>query len=124
LLDVQVSTLANQGLNYLATGNNPKRQGNAHPNIVPYQTFNTSDGIIMLAIGNDTQFRKFCQLVERPELADNPNFQTNEQRVINRESLIEHLSKIPSITADSLVDQSIGNIGYPLRTYQHFAGSL
>ena len=94
LLDVQVSTLANQGLNYLATGNNPKRQGNAHPNIVPYQTFNTSDGIIMLAIGNDTQFRKFCQFVERPELADNPNFQTNEQRVINRESLIEHLSKI------------------------------
>ena len=94
LLDVQVSTLANQGLNYLATGNNPKRQGNAHPNIVPYQTFNTSDGIIMLAIGNDTQFRKFCQLVERPELADNPNFQANEQRVINRESLIEHLSKI------------------------------
>ena len=94
LLDVQVSTLANQGLNYLATGNNPKRQGNAHPNIVPYQTFNTSDGIMMLAIGNDTQFRKFCQLVERPEIADNPNFQTNEQRVINRESLIEHLSKI------------------------------
>lgn len=94
LLDVQVSTLANQGLNYLATGNNPKRQGNAHPNIVPYQTFNTSDGIMMLAIGNDTQFRKFCQLVERPELADNPNFQANEQRVINRESLIEHLSKI------------------------------
>lgn len=94
LLDVQVATLANQGLNYLATGNNPKRQGNAHPNIVPYQTFNTSDGIIMLAIGNDTQYRKFCQFVERPELADNPNFQTNEQRVINRESLIEHLSKI------------------------------
>ena len=94
LLDVQVATLANQGLNYLATGNNPKRQGNAHPNIVPYQTFNTSDGIIMLAIGNDTQIRKFCQFVERPELADNPNFQTNEQRVINRESLIEHLSKI------------------------------
>ncbi len=94
LLDVQVATLANQGLNYLATGNNPKRQGNAHPNIVPYQTFNTSDGIIMLAIGNDTQFRKFCQFVERPELADNPNFQTNEQRVINREYLIEHLSKI------------------------------
>jgi crotonobetainyl-CoA:carnitine CoA-transferase CaiB-like acyl-CoA transferase len=94
LLDVQVATLANQGLNYLATGNNPKRQGNAHPNIVPYQTFNTSDGIIMLAIGNDTQFRKFCQFVERPELADNPILKHNEQRVINRESLIEHLSKI------------------------------
>ena len=94
LLDVQVSTLANQGLNYLATGNNPKRQGNAHPNIVPYQTFNTSDGIMMLAIGNDTQFRKFCQLVERPEIADNPKFQTNEQRVINRESLIGYISKI------------------------------
>jgi crotonobetainyl-CoA:carnitine CoA-transferase CaiB-like acyl-CoA transferase len=94
LLDVQAATLANQGLNYLATGDNPKRQGNAHPNIVPYQTFNTSDGIIMLAIGNDSQFRKFCQLVQQPELADNPNFKTNEQRVINRESLIEHLNKL------------------------------
>ena len=93
LLDVQVATLANQGLNYLATGNNPQRQGNAHPNIVPYQTFKTSDGIIMLAIGNDTQFRKFCRLVQQPELADDSNFKTNEQRVINRESLIEHLNK-------------------------------
>ena len=93
LLDVQAATLANQGLNYLATGNNPQRQGNAHPNIVPYQTFKTSDGIIMLAIGNDTQFRKFCRLVQQPELADDSNFKTNEQRVINRESLIEHLNK-------------------------------
>lgn len=93
LLDVQAATLANQGLNYLATGNNPQRQGNAHPNIVPYQTFKTSDGIIMLAIGNNTQFRKFCRLVQQPELADDSNFKTNEQRVINRESLIEHLNK-------------------------------
>ena len=93
LLDVQASTLANQGLNYLATGNNPKRQGNGHPNIVPYQTFKTKDGTMMLAIGNDTQFRKFCELVQQPKLADNPNFKTNEQRVINRESLIEQLSR-------------------------------
>jgi crotonobetainyl-CoA:carnitine CoA-transferase CaiB-like acyl-CoA transferase len=88
LLDVQAATLANQGMNYLATGENPKRRGNGHPNIVPYQTFKTADGDIILAIGNDTQYRKFCELAGRPELADNPNYVVNEQRVLNRAALI------------------------------------
>ncbi|GAA5137630.1 CaiB/BaiF CoA transferase family protein [Thalassotalea piscium] len=88
LLDVQVAALANQGMNYLATGENPDRLGNGHPNIVPYQTFATQNGSIILAVGNDNQFRKFCQVAQCPEIADEPEFATNEQRVINRNTLI------------------------------------
>ncbi len=88
LLDVQLASLANQGMNYLATGKNPNRLGNGHPNIVPYQTFTTRDGSLILAIGNDQQFAKFCQLCELTSLAEDANYQTNEQRVNNRKTLI------------------------------------
>ena len=88
LLDVQMAALANQGMNYLATGDNPPRLGNGHPNIVPYQTFNTEDGAILLAIGNDRQFAKFCELIDRPELCDTASFQTNSQRVAKRADLL------------------------------------
>jgi crotonobetainyl-CoA:carnitine CoA-transferase CaiB-like acyl-CoA transferase len=93
LLDVQAATLANQGMNYLATGKNPERHGNGHPNIVPYQAFKTVDGDMILAIGNDSQFQKFCQLSNAPELADNPDYNTNEQRVHNRVTLIPLIAK-------------------------------
>ena len=92
LLDVQVAALANQGMNYLSTGNNPKRFGNEHPNIVPYQTFATQDGCIILAVGNDNQFIKFCQLAECSNIAKDPLFLTNAQRVINRGKLIPILA--------------------------------
>lgn len=92
LLDVQVATLANQGMNYLATGDNPQRLGNGHPNIVPYQTFATQDGSIILAVGNDSQFVKFCQVAQCPKIAEDPWFATNEQRVINRDKLIPLLT--------------------------------
>ncbi len=88
LLDVQMATLANQGMNYLATGENPQRLGNGHPNIVPYQTFATQDGSLILAIGNDQQFAKFCSLCQWNELATDPLYMTNEQRVVNRNKLI------------------------------------
>jgi len=88
LLDVQMTTLANQGMNYLASGENPKRQGNGHPNIVPYQTFATQDGNVILAIGNDEQFAKFCIQAKLGSLLDNDKFKTNEQRVIHRDKLI------------------------------------
>jgi crotonobetainyl-CoA:carnitine CoA-transferase CaiB-like acyl-CoA transferase len=88
LLDVQLATLANQGMNYLATGENPQRLGNGHPNIVPYQTFATQDGALILAIGNDAQFAKFCHLVKYEQLAKSPLYATNQQRVKHRDSLI------------------------------------
>jgi crotonobetainyl-CoA:carnitine CoA-transferase CaiB-like acyl-CoA transferase len=94
LLDVQMATLANQGMNYLATGKNPTRLGNGHPNIVPYQTFATADGNLILAVGNDQQFEKFCQVAQCQELAQDPLFNTNSQRVENRGTLIPLLTKI------------------------------
>jgi crotonobetainyl-CoA:carnitine CoA-transferase CaiB-like acyl-CoA transferase len=87
LLDVQVATLANQAMNYLASDKPPARFGNAHPNIVPYEAFPTADGHIILAVGNDGQFAKFCALAGAPELATNPAFETNSLRVENRDDL-------------------------------------
>jgi crotonobetainyl-CoA:carnitine CoA-transferase CaiB-like acyl-CoA transferase len=94
LFDVQVAMLANQGMNYLVTGNNPPRLGNGHPNIVPYQTFATQDGNIMLSIGNDLQFEKFCTLANCNELTLAHRFNSNQQRVQNRTELLPILAKI------------------------------
>ena len=94
LLDVQVATLANQAMNYLATGNSPGRLGNAHPNIVPYQAFQTGDGYIILAVGNDAQFERFCDLAGVPELADDERFRSNRNRVGHRDELVPRVAGI------------------------------
>ncbi len=94
LLDVQVATLANQAMNYLISGNSPERLGNAHPNIVPYQACATADGHIILAVGNDEQFRKFCAVAGRPELGEDERFATNAARVRNRAALMPILQEI------------------------------
>jgi crotonobetainyl-CoA:carnitine CoA-transferase CaiB-like acyl-CoA transferase len=91
LLDVQIATLANQGMNFLASGQAPRRHGNAHPNIVPYQAFATSDGHIVVAVGNDAQFARFVAVLGLPELSKDPRFQKNADRVRNRAALIEIL---------------------------------
>ncbi|MBR8512276.1 CaiB/BaiF CoA-transferase family protein [Burkholderia cenocepacia] len=88
LLDVQVALLANMNTNFLASGKPPVRWGNAHPNIVPYQTFQTRDGWIIVAVGNDGQFRKFVEAGGRPELADDERFATNPSRVRHRDTLV------------------------------------
>ena len=88
LLDTQVTFLANQNMNYLATGFSPKRMGNAHPNIVPYQTFSTLDGNIILAIGNDSQFKKFCDVAGKPKLSSDKQFVNNSTRLTHRDTLI------------------------------------
>ncbi|WP_277373248.1 CaiB/BaiF CoA-transferase family protein [Pseudomonas sp. AA-38] len=88
LLDVQVACLANQAMNYLATGVSPKRLGNAHPNIVPYQDFPSADGSFILAVGNDGQFRKFCEVAGIAHLADDSRFASNKARVAHRAELI------------------------------------
>jgi len=89
-----VATLANQAMNYLASGNNPQRYGNAHPNIVPYQAFETSDGYIILAVGNDAQFERFCELAGKPGLAADERYQKNSARVRHRDSLVPVVSEI------------------------------
>ena len=94
LLDVQVAAMANQASNYLISGKAPGRLGNAHPNIVPYQVFKTADGHIILAVGNDGQFKKFCAVAGRPELAYEDRFATNKARVMNRKTLIPLLEAL------------------------------
>jgi len=88
LLDAQVGVLANQALNYFVSGRAPKRLGNAHPNIVPYQVFPTSDGHLIIAVGNDGQFERLCAVLHLPELAKQPEYATNAGRVAAREDLI------------------------------------
>jgi crotonobetainyl-CoA:carnitine CoA-transferase CaiB-like acyl-CoA transferase len=88
LYDTQVAWLANQGMNYLASGETPRRLGNAHPNIVPYQTFATRDGHLMVATGNERQFHDLMDCLGCAELADAPRFSTNAARVENRRELI------------------------------------
>lgn len=88
LLDVQVAALANQAASFLTTGTAPQRMGNAHPTIVPYQDFPTADGDMILAIGNDGQFTRFCQIAGHSEWASDPRFATNPARVQHRASLI------------------------------------
>ncbi|AFJ85608.1 L-carnitine dehydratase/bile acid-inducible protein F [Burkholderia sp. KJ006] len=94
LLDVQVALLANMNTNFLASGKPPVRWGNAHPNIVPYQTFQTSDGWIIVAVGNDGQFRKFVEAGGRPELALDERFATNPSRVRHRDTLVPILAEM------------------------------
>jgi len=88
LMDVQVGVLANQALNYLTSGKVPQRMGNAHPNIVPYQAFATQDGHMIVAVGNDDQFKRFCQVLSLPALAEDPRFATNGVRVQYRDQLV------------------------------------
>tara|TARA_R110000868_G_scaffold90113_3_gene250419 strand:- start:3416 stop:4609 length:1194 start_codon:yes stop_codon:yes gene_type:complete len=88
LLDVQVACLGNQALNYLTTGVPPQRLGNAHPNIVPYQDFPTADGDFILTVGNDGQFRRFCEVAGHPEWASDARFASNAQRVAHRAELV------------------------------------
>ena len=94
LFDSQLAWLANVGQNYLVSGKEPNRFGNAHANIVPYQTFQTSDGWIALAIGNDGQFARFCEAADCAKLASDPRFATNPARVENRNELISLLNDI------------------------------
>ena len=94
LFDTQVAFLANQAMNYLATGDVPGRIGNAHPNIVPYQTFRTADGDIILACGNDNLFQKFCEVAGCQHLLEDERFATNSKRVENRQAITDLLAAV------------------------------
>ena len=94
LYDVMLAMLANMNMNYLTSGKAPGRSGNAHPNIVPYQVFAASDGHLIVAVGNDSQFGKFCEVAGVPQLAADPRYRRNADRVRNREALIPLLANV------------------------------
>ena len=93
LLDVQVACLANQAMNFLASGRQPPRLGNGHPNIVPYQDFRTQDGHVIVTVGNDSQFARFCEALGHPEWAHDDRFSTNTARLAHRDTLIPLLQE-------------------------------
>jgi crotonobetainyl-CoA:carnitine CoA-transferase CaiB-like acyl-CoA transferase len=113
LLDVQVATLANQAMNFLASGVSPDRLGNAHPNIVPYQAFPTADGHIILAVGNDQQFTRFCEVLGRPEFAIDPAFSSNQKRVENRNDLIPFLLPLMKQNTTEVWLAKLADVGVP-----------
>lgn len=96
LLDVHVACLANQAMNFLVSGTSPRSLGNAHPNIVPYQDFPTSDGHMVIAVGNDGQFSRLCAVLGDPELSSDVRYATNRARVENRDALIPQLAALTS----------------------------
>jgi crotonobetainyl-CoA:carnitine CoA-transferase CaiB-like acyl-CoA transferase len=106
LVDTQVGVLCNQALNYLISGKVPKRAGNTHPNIVPYQMFSTADGNVIVATGNDRQFQKFCTALGVPQLGEDPAYRTNTDRLAKRDELIGKLSALTSkLKRDELLEK-------------------
>ncbi|MGE4339955.1 MAG: CaiB/BaiF CoA transferase family protein [Pigmentiphaga sp.] len=113
LLDCHVAMLANQNLNYMTTGVAPQRAGNAHQNVVPYQVFAVSDGHLIVAVGNDTQFRAYCAVLGQPQWAQDPRFATNSQRLVHRAELIPALeAAMREHTRDHWL-QSLEAVGVP-----------
>ncbi|MGN7802586.1 CaiB/BaiF CoA transferase family protein [Ensifer sp. 22521] len=119
LLDCMTGVLANQALNFLVSGKAPRRLGNAHPNIAPYQVFPTSDGHLIVAVGNDRQFVKFCTLLDRADLATDERYLTNALRVQNRDTLTPELAaETVKIERDTLLTllEDAGVPGGPINT--------
>ncbi len=113
LLDTQVGVLANQALSHLIAGIEPQRLGNAHPNLVPYQVFPTADGEMMIAVGNDEQFRRLCKVFGVPEIATDADFARNADRVRNRDRLISLLSAFTRQRTKTELQSEIEAAGVP-----------
>ncbi len=113
LVDTQVAWLINEGVNYMISGRVPRRMGNAHANVIPYQAFATSDGTVVIAVGNDAQFARFAEFAGVPELADDPRFRTNADRIVNRDALIGLLEPIISHHPTSHWLDGLKGVGVP-----------
>lgn len=124
LFDAQLAWLANVAQNYLATGETPQRYGNAHPSIVPYETFPTADGRIAVGIGTDAQFRRFCAAVGHPELADDARFNTNRARVEHRTTLIPLLQAIFRTQTTAIWLDLFNTLGVPAGPINDVAAAL
>lgn len=120
LYECAIAWLANLAGNYLVSGQNPRRWGNAHPNVVPYQPFETADVPLAVAIGTDGQFRKFCQLVDKAEWASDPRFATNEARVKNRAELIPLMQAVFSQQTAATWEQQLTELDIPAGSINTF----
>ena len=124
LFDTQLSVLANQGLNYLVSGQSPRRMGNAHPNIVPYQVFPAADGNIVIASGNDAQFARLCAVLGIPDLAAHPDYATNKDRVRNREALCNLLGGLTGRRTRASLLEELEDAGVPAGPINSVAEAL
>jgi crotonobetainyl-CoA:carnitine CoA-transferase CaiB-like acyl-CoA transferase len=113
LLDYAVSTLANIGLNQRVTGTAPKRMGNAHSSVVPYQVFETADGHMIVAVGNDGQFAHFVGALGLASMADDPRYKTNSARVENRDTLIPQLAAAMKMQTTAHWDAALEAVNVP-----------
>jgi crotonobetainyl-CoA:carnitine CoA-transferase CaiB-like acyl-CoA transferase len=113
LLDTQVGVLANQALNWMVSGKVPHRMGNGHANLVPYQAFHVSDGEVIVAVGNDRQFVRLCEILGLPELAADERFRTNPARVVNRAELIPMLEQAMSSRGRQELSDALEAAGIP-----------
>ncbi|MEM9787795.1 MAG: CoA transferase [Pseudomonadota bacterium] len=113
LVDSQMAWLINEGTNFLASGKEPVRRGNAHPNIVPYDVFPTKDGHIILAVGNDRQFQAFCKAMDRHDLAQTPEFATNPDRIANREVLTVAVTETLATRTSAEILKVLQDLGVP-----------
>lgn len=113
LMDAQVAVMANQAMNYLVSGKAPGRMGNAHPNIVPYEVFPVADGYIIIATGNDGQWRKLVEALGEPDLADQPDYLTNKDRVRNRARLVPYLGMLTARFAKADILARLEALGVP-----------
>ncbi len=113
LLDSAIAMMATLNLNYLVTGVAPKRAGNAHQNIVPYQTFAVADGHVILAVGNDAQFAKFCEVAGRPDWARDPRYARNAERVRRRAELVPQIAAVMRMRAQRDWLDALESVGVP-----------
>ena len=124
LVDAQMAWLINEGCNYLTSGEVPERRGNAHPNIVPYDAFATSDGHVLVAVGNDAQFARFCDAIGAPELGTDARYITNLGRIQNRDTLIPALRPIiATLTKDDMLAK-LRAVKVPVGPIQNVAEAL
>ena len=113
LVDAQMAWLINEGTNFLTSGKSPERRGNAHPNIVPYDVFASSDGHVIIAVGNDTQFQRFCHALDRADLAKDARFTTNSDRIAHRVALTETLKQTLSAWPTSRIIETLEGVKVP-----------
>ena len=114
LVDTQIAWLINEGVNYLTSGQVPQRRGNGHPNIVPYQVFAASDGHVIVAVGNDGQFRRACAFLGVERLADTPDYATNPARLAHRETLLATLTPLFAARSMAQITDGLEHAGVPV----------